>query len=122
MPSLNVNLVILLSILCSSSAQIFLKLGMNRFAGENTGPLGVILEVAFNPFIILGVCLHLLALATWLYVLKHVDVSYAYPFISLGFVFVLLIGFFFMNENVNLYRLLGTLVIMLGIVLITRSV
>ena len=122
MPSFNINLIILLSILCSSSAQIFLKLGMNRFVGAKTGLIGTALEVAFNPFVIFGVFLHLLALFTWLYVLKYVDVSYAYPFISLGFVFVLIIGFFFMSEDVNFYRLLGTLVIVLGIILITRSV
>jgi drug/metabolite transporter (DMT)-like permease len=120
-----VNLVILLSILCSSVAQIFLKKGMNicdcdfSFAANNLLPL--ISGLVLNPFVVGGVLLHVLALLTWLYVLKHVDVSYAYPFISVGFVIVLGLGYLLFDEQINIYRISGVGAIMLGIFLISKS-
>lgn len=120
-----INLVIVLSVLCSSVAQIFLKQGMNhcqcsfRLSADNIWPLfsGLIL----NPYLVAGVFLHILALFTWLYVLKHVDVSYAYPFISMGFVIVLVLSYFLFNEQLSVYRVSGIAAIMLGIFLVSRS-
>jgi drug/metabolite transporter (DMT)-like permease len=57
----------------------------------------------------------------WLYALRHVDVSYAYPFIALGFVFTLLIGHYFLQENVNVFRITGVFLISAGIFLVARS-
>jgi len=119
------NLVIVLSVLCSSVAQIFLKKGMLScecsFSNEPSNIIPLIKALAFNPFLIGGVALHILALITWLYVLKHVEVSYAYPFISMGFVVVLLLSYFVFNENINFFRILGVIFIMTGIIIVGRS-
>ena len=53
--------------------------------------------------------------------LKHVEVSYAYPFISMGFVIVLLISYFLFNENVNAVRIAGVALIVAGIIMVGRS-
>jgi multidrug transporter EmrE-like cation transporter len=120
-----INFVILLSVLFSSMAQILLKRGMNHcqceFSLSTANIMPLLNGLVLNPSVMGGVFLHVLALITWLYVLKHVDVSYAYPFISLGFVLVLILGYFFFNEDVNLYRVAGVAAIMLGIILISRS-
>lgn len=120
-----INLIIILSVLCSSVAQIALKKGMMQcdcsFSPKVSNILPLINDLALNPFLIAGVILHVLALFTWLYVLKHVDVSYAYPFISMGFVVVLLLSYFLFNESINLYRIFGVVLIIGGILLIGRS-
>lgn len=120
-----VNSIIVLSILCSSVAQIFLKKGMMdcqcSFALEKSNIIPLISTLLLNPFLLAGVMLHIIALFTWLYVLKHVDVSYAYPFISMGFVVVLIISFFLFNENINATRIAGVALIMAGIILVGRS-
>jgi drug/metabolite transporter (DMT)-like permease len=120
-----INAIIILSVLCSSVAQIALKKGMTRcdcsFAIEASNILPLIGSLLFNPFIVLGVTLHVFALFTWLYVLKHVDVSYAYPFISMGFVVVLFLSYLLFNESINLYRILGVALIIMGIVLVGKS-
>jgi len=120
-----VNAIILISVLCSSVAQIFLKKGMLqcdcsfRLAADNLWPLFV--SLVLNPFLVAGVSLHIAALVSWLYVLKHVEVSYAYPFISMGFVIVLLLSHFLFNENINAVRIAGVALIVTGIVLVGRS-
>ena len=120
-----INVVILLSVLCSSIAQIALKKGMTQcdcsFAPQLSNVVPLVSSLMFNPFLIVGVFLHVLALFTWLYVIKHTDVSYAYPFISMGFVIVLLLSHFLFNEEINIYRLVGVASIIVGIILVSKS-
>ena len=120
-----INLVIILSVLCSSVAQIALKKGMTQcdcsFAPQVSNILPLVNALVFNPFLITGVLLHILALFTWLYVLKHAEVSYAYPFISMGFVVVLLLSHLLFNESINIYRICGVALIIMGIFLVGKS-
>jgi drug/metabolite transporter (DMT)-like permease len=114
--------VILLSVVCSSLAHVALKIGMNAVrATPAAGPWEYALRTALNPFVILGMGLHFVALAIWLYALSKVDVSYAYPFIALGFVLVLAYSHFFLHEDVNLWRLAGVLLICGGVALVAKS-
>lgn len=120
-----INAIIILSVLCSSVAQIALKKGMTQcdcsFALQASNILPLISNLLLNPFVVAGVFLHILALFTWLYVLKHVDVSYAYPFISMGFVVVLVLSYLLFNEAINMYRIAGVALIILGIISIGKS-
>jgi drug/metabolite transporter (DMT)-like permease len=120
-----INLIIILSVLCSSVAQIALKKGMTQcdcsFAPQISNILPLISALALNLFVLTGVLLHILALFTWLYVLRHVEVSYAYPFISMGFVVVLLLSYLLFNESINIYRICGVALIIIGIFLIGKS-
>lgn len=120
-----INLIIILSVLCSSLAQISLKKGMMQcncsFAPELSNVVPLLTGLVLNPFIVAGVGLHVAALFTWLYVLKHVDVSYAYPFISMGFIVVLLLSYFLFSETINAYRIVGIGFIVLGIILVGKS-
>ena len=120
-----INAIIILSVLCSSVAQIALKKGMIQcdcsFAPQLSNIVPLVSSLVLNPFIVAGVFLHVMALFTWLYVLKHVDVSYAYPFISMGFVIVLLLSYFLFNEAINLNRIAGVASIIFGIILVGKS-
>ena len=120
-----INVIIILSVLCSSVAQIALKKGMLQcdcsFSPQVSNIIPLVSSLVLNPFLITGVFLHIAALFTWLYVLKHVEVSYAYPFISMGFVVVLLLSYYLFNENINAYRIVGVFLIILGIILVGKS-
>ena len=115
-----INLVIISSIFCSALAQIMLKLGMNRQQIDAITTSSLI-QLFLNPFIIAGMTLYVAAMLIWLYVLKHVEVSYAYPFTAFGFVLVMIIGYFFMAEQVTTMRLAGIGLIIAGILLISKS-
>jgi drug/metabolite transporter (DMT)-like permease len=120
-----INAIIFLSVLCSSVAQIALKKGMTQcdcsFTPMLSNVVPLVRSLVLNPFLVAGVLLHILALFTWLYVLKHVDVSYAYPFISMGFVVVLGLSYLLFNETINAYRIAGVVLIIAGIIFIGRS-
>jgi multidrug transporter EmrE-like cation transporter len=57
----------------------------------------------------------------WMSVLSKVEVSFAYPFLSIGYVVAALGGYYFFGESLSLTRIAGILVICIGVVLISRS-
>lgn len=115
-------LFIISSVVLSSAAQMVLKIGAGK-AGLAAGPsaAGFLLAAAINPFVIAGVAMHVAALALWLFALRERDVSYAYPFIALGFVLVLVMSALWLREPVGASRIAGVALIVGGLVLIGRS-
>ena len=55
-------------------------------------------------------------------VLARMDVSVAYPMLSLNYLVVLIIAKFYFREEIPIHRWLGTLIILAGIVLLLSSV
>ena len=116
--------LILLGVLLNAAAQLVLKKGMTdighfSFTMENLVPVGI--KVAMNPFVILGVIFYVVSLAVWLMVLSRVDVSYAYPLLSVGYIVAALAGKYLFHEPLGLVRWAGIIIICLGVFLITRS-
>jgi drug/metabolite transporter (DMT)-like permease len=115
-------LFIISSVILSSLAQLALKVGAGK-AGLAAGASSAdfLLAAVINPFVILGVSMHVAALALWLFALRDRDVSYAYPFIALGFVLVLVISALWLREPVGASRIAGVALIVGGLVLVGRS-
>ena len=57
----------------------------------------------------------------WLTALSRVDLSYAYPFASLSYVVMLTASWLLFHEDISAVRLLGTLIVGLGVFIISRS-
>jgi len=119
------NLTIILgSILMSSTAHVLLKKGTMSTA-QLTLP-GQSLLAHFwmtftNPWIIGGMCLHVGALVVWLWALSRVDVSFAYPFLAVGYVLVSLMAWQWLGENISPTRMLGMAIVVVGIVVLSRG-
>jgi len=116
--------LILLGVLLNAAAQLVLKKGMVdigrfSFSMDNLIPIGM--RVVTSPFVMLGVVFYVVSLAVWLMVLSRVDVSYAYPMLSIGYIVAALAGKYLFQEPLGLVRWAGIAVICLGVFLITRS-
>jgi len=116
--------LILTGVLLNAAAQIALKNGMRAigtftFSLENLLPIG--LRVGMNPFVLLGLGCYVVSVVVWLLVLSRVDVSYAYPMLSVGYIVAALAGKTFFGEPVDLVRWLGIVTICVGVYLITRT-
>ena len=61
------------------------------------------------------------SVVVWLMVLSRVDVSYAYPMLSVGYIVAALAGKIFFGESVDLVRWTGITTICIGVWLITRT-
>ena len=117
-------LIILLSILMSSTAHLFLKKGMMTYALDSAkvdGVIGIVWTIGTNYWVILGMTLHVGALVVWLWALSKVDISFAYPFLALGYVLVSLIAWLWLGEELDYTRLQGMAIIVLGILVLAKA-
>ncbi|MCP4414927.1 MAG: EamA family transporter, partial [Gammaproteobacteria bacterium] len=62
-----------------------------------------------------------LASVAWMGAISKFELSYAYPFMSLNFVVVVLLSFFLFQEVFNWYKIIGLVVICLGIIIISKG-
>jgi multidrug transporter EmrE-like cation transporter len=121
------TLTILLTLLCVSittSAQIALKVGVSGVRMQQTlaaGPVAFLMRAALTPTIILGLVLYGVSVGLWLIVLAKSDVSYAYPFVGLGFVFTAVYAATALHEPMGLWRISGVVLIVLGVWSVSRS-
>lgn len=104
--------------------QVAMKQGMTQ-VGAVTSDLSqlpaYIQRTITTPFVLIGFGAYALSSVLWLAVLSLLDISVAYPVLSIGYVGVVLISALFLQENVSLIRWLGVLVICFGVYLISRS-
>jgi len=112
--------LILVSVLCSSLAHVSLKLAAPRFVLAGA-PLDVLLRLAGNGWLLAGVGLHATALVLWTLGLRRAELSYAYPFIALGFVFVALLSWAVFDESLQPMRMAGIALIVCGVLVVARS-
>ncbi len=123
--TMNIALVyILISVLGGALGQVLLKKGMGSMGPltisvAQIGP--VLWRIATNPFVILGLAIYVGSTLFWLVALSRVDLSYAYPFASLSYLFMLAASWLLFKEDLSLARLLGTTVVCAGVVLNARS-
>lgn len=115
---------ILFTVFTNAAAQVMLKYGMMQlgplsFAGVN--PLVKVLQIVFSPFVFLGLCTFVISMASHLFVLSKVELSYAYPFLSLAYVAVAFLAYFLFGEEMNAARIGGIALICLGTVFIARG-
>ena len=116
--------LILASVALSALAQIALKYGMSSLTVQKsikTGlPVDMVINIASNPMVMLGIGLYFGSMLIWLFVLSKVDVSYAYPFVALGFVFTALLGRWVFHDEFSVSKIIGTLLIVCGVVVMAR--
>ena len=74
-----------------------------------------------SPFILLGLFFYVVSAFFWIVALSRVDLSYAYPILSLGYVFIMITSHWLFQENLNTFRILGTLSVVIGLCLIFKS-
>jgi drug/metabolite transporter (DMT)-like permease len=106
-----------LVILSNAFGNFSLKWGMERRAPLTLSPLDYIRAI-FSPWVMLGISLLILWLLTRMALLSWADLSYVLPVTSLGYVASVLIGRFFLSEQITPQRWAGTLLIVGGTVLV----
>ena len=116
--------LIISGVLLNAFAQMSLKIGMRAigtfsFTPGNIIPIGM--KVIINPFIVAGLGCYVVSVVVWLLALSRVEVTYAYPLLSIGYIVTAICGHFFLGENMDVIRWLGVLVICGGVFLITRT-
>ena len=93
-------------------------LGNVDFSG---GILSIYVKILLSPCVFFGGFIYFLSLFIWFYVLSKVDLSFAYPFLALSYVLVLVLSWLVLGESISTLRIAGVLIISGGVILVAMS-
>jgi len=114
---------ILLSVLLGALGQVLWKHGLSfmEFEPSMFFNLGGLYKIVLNGWIPAGILCYFVSMVLWLKALKLAELSYVYPFISLNFVILTLIGALLFHEHVSALRVMGVMLIVAGIIMVAQS-
>ncbi len=115
---------LMLGVFLNATAQLLLKAGTNavghfEFNAGNIVPVGM--KLALEPHIMGGMLCYVVSLVVWIMGLSRVEVSIAYPMLSIGYVLNAVAAWYLFGEAVSLTRLTGIGVIIVGVYIVARS-
>lgn len=91
-------LLILTGVLLNAAAQLVLKKGMSQIGSiqvDINSILTMVLKASTNIYVWSGLIFYVISFVVWLMVLSRVEVSYAYPFLSIGYIIAAFVGYFY---------------------------
>lgn len=101
------------------AAQTFLKISVQLF-GKFSWTWNYFKTVITTwQFAASGVCA-LIAMLTWMYVLKIYDFSLAYPLLGISYIIGLFSAYFFLHEAIPLTRWIGVTIIIIGVYFVAK--
>ena len=112
--------VILASVLLAAAGQLLFKAALNQI-GHLQLSIGGFITLITNPTMLLGLAIFGVSALLWLIALMKAELSFAYPFLSLSYIIILLGGVVLFNERVTLARLAGFVLIIMGLFAVARG-
>ena len=116
--------LLLTGVLLNAGAQLLLKAGTNsvgvfEFSRDNIIPVGW--KLATEPHIMGGLGCYVISVVVWIMALSRVEVSIAYPLLSVGYVVNAIAAYYLFGEAVTPMRLTGIAIIIVGVWVVARS-
>jgi drug/metabolite transporter (DMT)-like permease len=116
-------ILVITSVFAAAFGQILFKDAMRNIEISEMSDLfslSVLIKIFSNGYILLGLFLYAGSTLLWLGALSKLDVSVAYPLVSLGYILTAIFALFFLHEKITSIRWLGIFLIVLGSILITK--
>ena len=111
-------------IMLNALAQLLLKAGTNAVGAihlDASNWLPTAIKLATQLPIIGGLSCYVVSVVVWIIGLSRVDVTIAYPLLSLGYIVNAFGAWYFLGEAMSAQRLLAVGIIMVGVALLARS-
>ena len=116
--------LILTGVLLNACAQLLLKAGVaatGHISLSGAHLWRAAQALAFEPHILSGLVCYVASVVVWILALSRVEVSIAYPMLSLGYIVTAVAAWQLFGENLSTTRITGIVVIMVGVYLVARS-
>jgi len=116
--------LVLSGVLLNAIAQLLLKAGAGSLANlefRASNALAIAGRLVYNPPIIAGIACYALSVVVWILALARVEVSVAYPMLSVGYVVNAVAAWWLFGENLSGARIAGIGIILVGVWLVARS-
>jgi multidrug transporter EmrE-like cation transporter len=116
--------LVMAGVMLNAGAQLLLKAGTNtvgafEFSAANIAPVGW--KLATEPHVVAGLGCYVISVVIWVLALSRVEVSIAYPMLSVGYVVNALAAWYLFGEAVTVSRLVGIAIIIVGVTIVARS-
>lgn len=112
-----IYLLALVSIVLGAVGQFLMKLGAVKLQ-PGGGATGLIRQVLTTPELITGLICFGSSFLLWIFVLRKLDLSTAYPLVSLSYIIVTLLAVFVLHEAWTLPKLMGLVLIISGVMVL----
>ena len=116
---------IFLTIAFTVYGQLILKQQVNTLSAVPSGIDLVYFYIKFiisRPLVLSGFVSAVFASIAWIAAISEFELSYAYPFMSLNFVVVMILSLIFFGENLNGYKIFGLMIICIGVLIVSKGV
>jgi multidrug transporter EmrE-like cation transporter len=116
--------LVLTGVFLNAIAQLLLKAGAGSIADlefKAGNALTIASRVVFNLPIFAGLCCYAVSVVVWILALSRVEVSIAYPMLSVGYVLNAVAAWWLFGESLGAMRVAGIGVIIIGVWLVARS-
>jgi drug/metabolite transporter (DMT)-like permease len=117
-------ILLLVTVFLNVAGQYMMKrgmLGVGAIGGDLSAMIAGLSQAFLHPFVLGGVGAYGVSSICWLILLSRVDLSYAYPALSLGYVLITVVGALWLGESVTALRWTGVAVICVGVILVSQS-
>ena len=104
--------------------QIFLKTGANEIAINANGKsitsdtINIILMLIKNKWIIYALFLYGIGFIIWLLTLFKFELNQVFPITALVYITILFSSWFFLHESLSITKIIGTIVVFIGVTLV----
>ena len=119
-------LYVIFTILFTVYGQVILKWRISdlNWSLDMTGGIGKMIvsymKFLFDPLIFSGFISAFIGSVFWMLAMTKFELTYAYPFMALSPALVFIIGIFVLGETFTIGKVLGLLVIMIGIIITVK--
>ena len=116
---------LLIIVIANALGNVVLSHGMRQVGSiASYSPVALVLSslrAMTNPFVLAGVGFLIIFFLAHMIVLSWADLSYVLPMTSVGYILVTVLSWWWLGENVTMVRWIGTVVIMIGVMLVGRT-
>jgi len=118
--------MLMVSVLFNAYGVFVMKLKLNELGAIQLDSFQTVLSYFLilmkSPLIISGVILFFIAPFVFVIALSRMEIVVAYPIqIGLNFLFLVLLALIFLGEKITVYKLIGILLILIGMYFLSKS-
>ena len=117
------NAFLILYIVLTTASQLIMRWQVSAAtpAASAASRFDFVVSMLLTPWVWAAILATFLAGVAWMLALTRFELTYAFPFTGVTFALILLAGAFLFGEHVGPARIAGTLLVLLGLIVIVRS-
>jgi drug/metabolite transporter (DMT)-like permease len=111
-----------LSVLCVFVSELLLKRGANDIANASSAWSWTGINGLASPLVWLGIAFVIASFLSWLYVLKYIPLTIAFPLSRVVDILVPLGCWIFLRESISTLRWCGIALVVIGLALVAKPI